>query len=60
MRILNAVLGAAVALAVAGALPAGAPELRVGLGHEPAAAGRAGRAGREQRSLGGRTGLTVR
>ncbi|MCH8036796.1 MAG: ABC transporter substrate-binding protein [Proteobacteria bacterium] len=37
MRILNAVLGAAVALAVAGAMPAGAQELRVGLANEPTA-----------------------
>ena len=37
MRILNAILGAAVALAVAGALPAGAKELKVGLANEPTA-----------------------
>ena len=37
MRILNAILGAAMALAVAGALPAGAQELKVGLANEPTA-----------------------
>ena len=37
MRIMNAILGAAVALAVAGALPAGAKELKVGLANEPTA-----------------------
>ena len=37
MRILNAILGATVALAMVGAMPAGANELRVGLANEPTA-----------------------